>query len=44
MRWKAFFYLHPEIKCDSTETVGFKTRRVPHQYHYYKALKISSNS
>ena len=31
MRWKAFFYLHPEAKAEEKETYGFKSRKTPPQ-------------
>ena len=31
MRWKAFFYLHPEAKAEKKETYGFKSRKTPPQ-------------
>ena len=31
MRWKAYFYLHPEKKSDQNENFGFKSRKTPPQ-------------
>lgn len=31
MRWKAFFFLNPEIKAEEKETYGFNSRKTPPQ-------------
>ena len=31
MRWRAYFYLHPEVQCTSKENHGFNSRQSPPQ-------------
>ena len=39
MRWKAFFYLHPENSTTQKETFGFNSTRTPPKIEEMKKLE-----
>ena len=39
MRWKAFYYLNPDIKSQKHETYGFKSQKTPQKIEEMKSFE-----